>query len=259
LALLALPAANALGQNQAEKAEPKDYYLIQNQKTLAGQLLSFDDNSKSISVRIDFPEWVPNPNYRPNTGAQHNLVVDYNRMQQEAQRLAASKNPKQAQQHYVQIMQLQVRIAQEMARLANGGPNSMPFKQVHHTKDFDFDMQDSVVYRKMFLPMEYDDTGNLKTYSKDKLTELRGKNDPKGSYAATASEFHPGQYVWVYVNPPKKDGSASSTASLKDKTENKDNKDGKMAEDPAPRPVTRMLVITQEGNLPASTGNAKKK
>ncbi len=263
-ALVSLPGGtpaqpnNPKNQPKAVPATAQDYYLIQNQKSLTGQLLSFDDSAKTIQVRLDFPEYVPNPKYRPNAGAQHNLMNDYNRLQQDMNRIQTTKNPRQAQQLYNQMMQLQAKIQVDMTRAQNINPNNMPFMVLHHLKDFDLDMQDNVVYRKMFLPQEYDDTGNLKTYSKDDLAKLRGDNKPKGSYVATSGEFHPGQGVWVYLSPPKKDGSSSSSSSSAAKE--KDKEDAKTTtSDSAPRPLVKMLVINQEGSLPVNSQNQPKK
>jgi hypothetical protein len=232
----------------AMAATAQDYYLIQNQKSLTGELIGFNDASRSVSVRLDFPEWVPNPKYRPNAGAQHALSVDYNRLQQEAQRLQASRNAAQAHQHYNAMMNLQARIAADMAR-ANNGNGQPPFVAIHHTKDFDFDMQENISLRKMFLPQDYDDTGRVKEYSKEKLTELRGENKPKGSYSAAGSEFHSGQGVWVYLIPP----SRSSTATaVKDK--DKEDKDAT-----PPRPTVKMLVIYKDGAIGGSDAAAAAK
>src|SRR4051794_30945214 len=78
---------NNKNKNKAEAAVDQDYYLIQNQKAITGQLIAFDDANHSATVRINFPEWMPNPKYRPAAGAQHNLMVDYQRLSNEQARL----------------------------------------------------------------------------------------------------------------------------------------------------------------------------
>jgi hypothetical protein len=263
--LASLPG-DAVGQgknNQQNKAQPatqQDYYLIQNQKAITAQVLAFDDASHTVSVRIDFPEWVPNPKYRPNTSAQNNLMRDYQRMMQEQNRLAGSRNPRQMQQHMNNMMNLQNRINMDMMRAMNTNPNNPPFIQKHHLKDFDFEMQENVVYRKKNLPQEYDDTGNIKKYTKEEIAKLRGKNEPKDTYSATADEFHPGQYVWVYLKAPKK-ASSSSSSSSSTSTKTKQKEDDVVPDDTPPRPTVKTLVIVQEGSLPSSgqTNNRKKK
>src|SRR5689334_11232104 len=77
-------------KDQAVAATAQDYYLIQNQKSLTAHLQAFDDAKQTVSVRIDFPEWLPNPNYRG--AAQNTLLLEYNRLQQEQQLVQAARS-----------------------------------------------------------------------------------------------------------------------------------------------------------------------
>jgi hypothetical protein len=263
-ALAALPG-DVSGQqknqkNKPQQASPQDYYLISNQSSIPGQLLAFDDVSHTMSVRVDYFEWVPNPKYKPNAGAQHNLIRDYNHLMQEQSRLAGSRNARQAQQHYINMMNLQNRIAQDMARANSFNPNNPPFIRKDHIKDFDLDVQEKVIYRKMYLPEEYDDTGNLKTLSKEEKDKLRGENpNPKGSYSATASEFHPGQDVWVYLTPPSKYSSSGSSAASSSTGKDKDAEDKDVKDTKPPQPTVRKLVIVKDGTLVPTQNDQKKK
>ena len=279
LGLLAGLPDDAVAQNKKTKVEQgtaQDYYYMAQVKSFTGQLISFDDSTKTMTVRYTFSEWVPNPNYNAKAAGnqyahlvqhQNQLTQHQNRLAAEMQHAAASKNPKQAAPHLRnaqhemgQIAHIQNLIGMDMAKLTNVNPNNLPFKAKEHQKDFDLDMQAAVVYRKMFLPQEYDDTGNLKTYTKEKIAELKGKDpNPKGSYSAVASEYHPGQTVGVYLTPPPKKTSSSSSSS----SSTEDNKDAKKspAEDDGgtPKPTVRMLVIMQDGNLAAAPTVDKKK
>jgi hypothetical protein len=195
-------------------------------------------------VQIEFTEWVNNPNFKANNNQFANLMRHQNDLAREQQALSNAKNPRDAQHHMNQIAHLQNTINQEMMKLGNVNPNNMPFKPVQHAKDFDLDIQENVVYRKMFLPQEYDDTGNLKTYSKEQIAELKGKNpNPKDSFSAKSDEFHPGQTVGVYLTPPPK------------KTSTKDDggKDAKTDDDKMQKPTVRMLVLMQEGTASSTT------
>jgi hypothetical protein len=257
-ALACLPgfvAGQSKNNNKAQPATSQDYYLIQNEKYVTGQLLSFDDSAHTASVRIDFPEYTPNPRYRPNTGAQHSLMADYNRLMQEQQRIASSRNPRQMQQHYINMMNLQNRIAMDQMRASSFNPSNPPFLKKDHLKDFDLEIQTNVVYRKMFLPQEYDDTGNLIKLSAEEKNKLRGNDRPKGSFSAKVEEFHPGQMVYVYLTPPSKAASTSSSSSSSAK---KDDKDGD-AQEKVPHPTVKMLVIAQEGSLPSNAQKNKAK
>lgn len=270
MAALAILPDDAVGQakkknnqqNKAQPATPQDYYLIQSQKHAAVQalLLSFDDASKTAAVRVDFYEWVPNPKYRPNKGAQNNLMRDYTRLMQEQSRIARSRNARQMQQHYHNMMNLQNRIAMDMQRAMAVNPNNMPFMRKDHLKDFELELEGKVVYRKMFLPQEFDDTGNLKKFSADEIKKLRGDNKPAKSYSADAGEFHPGQGVWVYLTPPKKAGGSSSSSSSSSSTKDKEDTDIDLKDGTVPRPTVNMLVIHTDGTMsPQSSGQGKKK
>lgn len=257
LGALAVLPSDVVGQQKKNKdqgmaATEQDYHYLEQAKQVTGQILSFEDSGKSVSVRVEATEWVPNPNYRPAaTGNQYaHLMQHQTQLAQEQQRLAASKTPGQAQGHMRQIAHLQNLIGQEMGKLNNVNPNNLPFKANKHGKDFDLTMQDNVVYRKMNLTLEYDDTGNAKTFTKDEIAKLKGTDSSKPGYKATASEFHANQIVFVYLSPAKK-SSASTTTSSKGDTDGKE-KAGTTTMD---RPTVRMLIIEKDGAAPATTTN----
>ena len=268
--LAALPddAAAQAKKPKVEQGTEQDYQYMAQTKSFSAQLISFDDSAKTITVRYSYSVWVPNEKFNAkaaNNNVAH-LIQHQNQLSQEQARLAAAKNPGQAAGHMRQIAHLQNLIGQEMAKLNNVNPNNLPFKAVQHQKDFDLDMQTAVSYRKMFLPQEYDDTGNLKTYSEKEKAELRGKDpNPKSSYSAKASEFHPGQQVGVYLTPPKKGSSSSSSSSSSTTADDGKGTKKTTGSDDEPavqKPTVRMLVIVQEGNLPAGSTadkNPKKK
>ena len=256
-ALAVLPS-DAVGQqkknqNQAMPATDQDYVFLEQAKQVTGQILSFDDSAKTVSVRVDGVEWVPNPNYKPMGNQYAHLSQHQTQLAQEQQRLAASKSNAQAQGHMRTIARLQGQIGQEMAKLTDVNPNNLPFKSVKHTRDFDLTLQDAIVYRKMNLTLEYDDTGNAKTLTKDEIAKLKGTDSSKPGYNAAASEFHANQVVFVYVSPGKK--SSSSATSTKEDTEVKE-KAGTAAHD---RPTVRMLIIEKDGAAPATANPPPKK
>jgi len=259
LGALAVLPSDAVGQqkknqNQPMPATDQDYVFLELAKQVTGQILSFDDSAKTVSVRVDGAEWVPNPNYKPMGNQYAHLTQHQTQLAQEQQRLAAARTRGQAQSHMRQIAHLQGLIGQEMAKLNNVNPNNLPFKSVKHTRDFDLTLQDNVVYRKMNLTLEYDDTGNAKTLTKDEIAKLKGTDSSKPGYKATASEFHANQVVFVYVSPGKKSSSSSATSSKED-TDVKE-KAGTAAHD---RPTVRMVIIEKDGAAPAATNPPSKK
>jgi hypothetical protein len=163
-------------------ATEQDYHFIDQAKQVTGTILSFDDSAKTLSVRIDATDSVPNQNYK----------------------MAKQKNP-----------------------------NNVSVKPLIHPKDFELELQEKVVYRKMNLIAEYD-TGKLKTLSKDEIAKLKGSDSSKPGYTATASEFHAGQIVFVYLSAAKKS-----------------------KEDQAAKPTVRMLIIHKDGTAPTAPMNPK--
>jgi hypothetical protein len=259
LGALAVLPSHVVGQqkkntNQPMAATDQDYVFLEQAKQVTGQILSFDDSAKTVSVRVDGAEWVPNPKYKPMGNQYAQLSQHQTHLAQETQRLAAAKTRAQAQTHMRQIAHLQGQIGQEMGKLSNVNPNNLPFTSIKHTRDFDLTLQDNIVYRKMNLTLEYDDTGNAKTLTKEEIAKLKGTDSSKPGYKATASEFHANQVVFIYVSPAKKSTSSSSTSS-------KEDKDGKEKTDTVAldRPTVRMLIIDKDGAAPATITPAPKK
>jgi hypothetical protein len=258
LGALAVLPSDVVGQqkkntNQPMAATDQDYVFLEQAKQVTGQILSFDDSAKTVSVRVDGADWVPNPKYKPMGNQYAQLSQHQTQLAQEQQRLAAAKTRAQAQGHMHTIARLQGQIGQEMSKLTNVNPNNLPFTSVKHTRDFDLTLQDNIVYRKMNLTLEYDDTGNAKTLTKEEIAKLKGTDSSKPGYKATASEFHANQIVFIYVSPAKKSTSSSSTSS-------KDDPDAKeKTGTTVDRPTVRMLIIEKDGAAAASTTAPPKK
>jgi hypothetical protein len=119
-------------------------------------------------------------------------------------------------------------IGQAMAKSKNS-TNRSAAKPVIHPKDFDLDLQEKGVYRKMHL------TDDDKTLSKEEIAKLKGTDSKKPGYKATASEFHAGQIVFVYLSAAKKKAKTDDTFT---------------------KPTVRMLIINKDGTAPT---NQKKK
>jgi hypothetical protein len=236
------------------------------QKNVIGKLTAVDGGGKSLSIRIEYSHLEANPKYKPPTGnpkslqgnQQFQLWKAYNDLQVQMQKVP--RNPKEA-------MQIQQRIAQDMARIqqqaaaqmyvagaaaakANGDPNNQPFVTVTNTKDFDLDIEEKAVFRKMFLSLDYDDMGSPKKYTDEEKIALRGDDKTKPGYSAKIDEATPGTEVKLYLTIPKK--------KAKDKEKAKD-KDAEVPEDPPEHPTVRMIVLTKEAPATTSPGDEKKK
>lgn len=265
LASLAILPGDAVGQgkkknnNQAMPATDQDYVFLELAKSVSGQILSFDDSAKTVSVRVDGTDWVPNPAYK-RMGNQYPRLMQHEAQLAQAQEgVAAAKTNAQAQTHMRQIAHVQGLIGQEMGKLTNVNPNKLPFKAQKHTRDFDLVMQDKIVYRKMKLELEYDDTGNAKTRTKEEIANLHGTDTTKPGYKAAASEFHANQIVFVHLSPAgkatKSSSSNPSTAADKDDKTNTPKTDTTTVD----KPTVRMLIINQEGASVATPATPKKK
>lgn len=271
----------------AEKATAQEYAALRGYKQISGTIFYVDPGSKTLTLRIDIPHMEPNPNYKPqnangnnlrpnnynmnrgNNGGNNNPQQKMHQLMQKYQQAMHSNNPQQKAQQMAQIqmqmqqMQMQsamqanmqaqraqMAMMQQMAKAnANGGNQPFMVKVAH--KDFDLEMVESIVVRKMFLNSEYDDQGNLKTYTKSQIAELKGKDASKPGYAAKFDDVQPGQEVVVYLG-----GSAAAPA----KKDNADAGAKKDADAAAPsRPVVSMIVMTKERGPNDAPGAADKK
>ena len=280
--LVALAPADGVAQKKKDgkdkdkypAATDADYKAIQKQKTLAGKLVSIDNIN--VTLRVEYPHYEANPKYKPprvtnpkaanyNAAAnqQYQMWKTYNDITRQQQQAAVAKTAKDYQRAMQRLSQDMARLQQQvMQQMYQAGanpptfdPNNPPFIVVTNTKDFDLEVQDNVVYRKLFLPVEYDDTGNIKKYTEKEKTELRGDDKTKPGYTAKLDEFQAGQEVKLYLTPPKK--------KEKDKDADKDvekekDKDAKAVEEVL-RPTVNMVVMTKDTPNTTSPGADDKK
>ena len=269
LAAMAILTGDVVGQGKKNNAQQpmtatdQDYIYLEQAKQVTGQILSFDDSSKTVSVRVEGTDWVPNPNYKPMGNQYAQLNQHQAQLAQQQAVVSAAKSKAQTQAAMQQIAKLQGQIGQEMSKLGNVNPNNLPFKAQKHTRDFDLTMQDKVVYRKMNLELEYDDTGNPKSYTAAEKAKLKGTDTTKPGYKATASEFHANQIVYIYVSPAKKEtkspSSSASTADKDDKTDSPKSDTPKTDAITVDKPTVRMLIINKEGASVTTPTTPKKK
>ncbi len=247
--------------NQPKVATDQDYIYLEQAKQVTGQILSFDDAAKTVSVRVDGTDWLPNPAYKPMGNQYAQLNQHQTQLAHQQAQVAASKTRAQAQTHMRQIAHLQTLIGQEMAKLNNVNPNNLPFKAQKHTRDFDLPLQEKIVYRKMTLALEYDDTGNPKTYTKEEIARLKGTDTAKPGYKATASEFHANQIVFIYLSPKstKSSSAASTTTADKDAKADTPKPDVAKTDSGLEKPTVRMLIIDKEGASVATPMTQPKK
>jgi hypothetical protein len=278
VALLAMAPAGGFGQNKKQpwtKSQPmpataQEYAALMNLKQLPGTVFYLDtgSGSKIMTLRVDIPQYVKNPNYRPpnlnvrpttntrNNGrnnSNHSQQMNHLMQQYHQAMHTHARNPAQMQQQQQKMMQIQMQMqnlecqlmmqqgmqaqnyqmqmAQRMAQ-ANSNPNNQPFKINITQKDFELDILDNAAVRKTFLGTEYDDMGNPKQYTKAQIAELKGKDSSKPGYTAKFEDIQPGQEVVLFLaKPAKKSSSSSSKSGVKKADDEKKIDDIKKADD----------------------------
>ncbi len=211
-----------------------------------------------MTIRVDYSHQEPNPKYKPpkDNNQINQIMKTYNDLQVQYQKAAFgnAKQVAQAQQRIASDMaKLQTQYAQLTAQLAksNTDPKNQPFITITNTKDFDLEITENCIYRKLNLPFEFDDTGKVKTYTKEEKDALRGDDKTKPGYTAKADELAPGQEIKLYLTPPKK------------KEQDKDaDKDAPKEPEEVQRPTVNMIVITKDNStstIQGDDGKAKKK
>ena len=115
-----------------------------------------------------------------------------------------------------------------------GGKKRYAPQVVHDYKEFDLDLAEAVVIKKIFVAPEYDDKGNFKT-NEAHAKELR----TKGFIATKVEEIRSGNIAKLVLNPPKRGG--------------KDEGVGNVA-----RPTVKSITLVKEG-VPVEAAKADKK
>ncbi len=240
-------------------AEPADYAKIQNSRELAGSLVAVDAASKTLIFRVDFPRYEQNPKYKPpktdkKGTATPNYAKEYDQinrtyadLQKQQKQAMLAKNPQERQKALFRIQQDQMKLQQQQAQLiakinqANAkaagkdvkalDPNNQPYITVSSFKDYELPIADEAPVRKLFLNLEYDDTGNVRKYTDKEKEELRGKDKTKPGYLAKFEDLQPTQEVKLSLTPAK----------AKKKDPDADEGVVNLA-----RPTVTMIVMTKE-------------
>lgn len=244
VAVLAFPGPVA-GQKKkmkkdddVERGTPQEYAQLRQLSQVAGKLAFAEAGSKVLALRIEYDTLEPRdpdelqPNRNPQSPVQSLLRQQY--------RVLRTTNPIQRQR---EMQRLLLQAQRMKLRAAPGGPNS-PFRLVKKSKEYEFEVKDRASVRRLTLPVDYDDKGFLKTYSKEELAKLRGTNPQVPGYAAKYEDLQAGQTVVLYLAPAAK-------ADKKSKEEKGEEGVGNVL-----RPVVRMIVIQSEAPDPSMSPGA---
>jgi len=258
LVLVVCEPGPVIGQKKDKKATdtapqgtPQEYAQLNQVKEITGKLTYADAGSKTLSFKLEFQNVEPNPNFKPGSlkgGAQNQQYQHYVQMQKlmaQQQQAAAIANPVQRQQKLYQInmqlakLQMQMQIQSQPRPGKNGtNPNNQngPFKVTTTSKSFDLDIADKVVVRRLNLPTEYDDKGNIKEFTKEEIKKLRGTDTSKPGYAAKYDDLAPGQVVKLTLSPANAEKNKTGKKLLDD-----DDGVGNVA-----KPTITMIVIVDD-------------
>lgn len=249
------------------KATAQEYAQANQMREIVGKLSFADGNVKTISIKIEAQHYEANPNFKPQAGGfggknpqggNNNLYQSYMRLMQEQQRAMQNRNPAQRQQALTKVQgemrQLMAKWQQEEAKnyqnALKGGAknpqqnnNNQPYTVVTTSKEFDFEVQETAITRRMVLPVDYDDKGNLKQYSKEELAKLRGTDATKPGYTAKYEDLAVGQVVKLFLTPSKVAAKKAEGDDVQ----------------AAPKPTVRMILIQEDTPAPNLAPNEKKK
>jgi hypothetical protein len=253
----------------ADPGTADDYAQLNKQDKVEGKLITFERDvstdvkaKKGLSFRYDYEVTDSNPNYKPTKVPKaRDFTKDWQSLQ--ARIVAANNNPNlqqrmaALQQLAIQQQQLMQNMAQEQinqaAREAQARDNdtkngNVPYIKVARAKEFELEIQNNVVLRRLKPPMEYDDKGFLKGapegdgftgYTKEELKKWRLVDNKDGKlpgFPAKLVDLRPNQVLTLYLTPGKK----------VEKSAKKDKADAD-AEPAIPvRPSIRMIVIVED-------------
>jgi len=249
-------------------ATDKDYKALKDTKDMTGLVGSL--GSSTMMFRLDIPKMEPNPNYKAPKGANQNTQMQ--KLYQQQAKIMANPNPIQRQMQMQQLQMQMAKLQQGQGQPKNTNPNNQPFMTTHTYKDYDFDLSEKLVVRKMFLEVEYDDKGNLKTYTDEEKAKLKGKDSSKPGYLGKLEDIQPNQKIKIHLAMPKKakpaadkDADAKSDAvkaavgDKADQAAGKGEKAAKPAEEVVKPLVTMIVILEQAPVVEKAQKNPKKK
>jgi hypothetical protein len=226
-------------------ATAEEYKQLRALREVIGKLASVDTQT----VTLDVEYHIPVPGKGGRQGNLNALQREYQEVVRQQTRLLTAQNPVQFERRLVQLQvqmqRLQNQMANQQLRLANPGGKT---KKAY--KEFDLEPVEKLVVRRWVLPVEYDDKGNVKEYTKDEIAALRGKDKSVPGYQAKPEDLQAGQTVRVYLLAPK-----PAKKAAKKEEEN----DAKTPSSTIARPQVRMVLILAEPNEPAAPPKEKKK
>ena len=236
--------------------------------TFGGVLTSPPSSDRMVTLKITYPEvrlkpGAKMPNLRSSHGrAMQQIYQQMHRAEQMPHMRRGSGGRYNHHHHYNALssmmqqqrmyMQGQQRMAQAMARAQQQELRLLQqeikaiqnmYQVVQVSRDFDFQLTQNVKVRMKDLPEQFDEKGNIKKYTREELTALKGKDKNLMGYESSLEALHPGQTVLVALRTHKK-AKLATPAAQKDK-------DAAIEIDPAleHKMQVTVLVILKDGDM----------
>ncbi len=208
------------GKTKEEPATKEDYKSLEKVKELDGELTSVEASTKMLTLKVGYTYMEPNPQYKPNNKATSQYNSRVNKLMMQYQQAMNMKNPTQRMNKLQQVsMQMQ------MLPPPPSGPS--PYRPAMAYKDVNIEVPEEVVVRRVNLPLEYDDKGNVKEFTEKEKKELKGTDPKKPGYSAKWDDVQVGQKVKFYLGVKK--AAKKKVVSEEDKEAAKDKEKEKEA------------------------------
>jgi hypothetical protein len=243
IAVTPVVAQNKGANAKATTATDADYEALAQAKEVVGVIRQVDGSDKRLTLQYQYQDLIPNQ--RAIANANRNLSRQQQQILRQYNQALKTKNPYQRAQ---KLQALAIR-AQNM------GVNTGNLYTVKNGRvDFDLRALENVKVRQLQPPVEYDDKGNRKEYTKKELKELKGKDPSLPGYTGSWENVSVGQTVKLYLKTKKKKKEKDQEKEGKDdkdKDNDKKKKDKKGDKDDADldddnKPVVSMIVIMKE-------------
>ncbi|MBM4070214.1 MAG: hypothetical protein FJ271_14860 [Planctomycetes bacterium] len=229
------------GVAQVTEATAAEYAYLQKLPETTGKLGSLNASSKQFSLLVEYQTGPAQ-----TSGATAQLQRIMREIAQQERQVALSRNPEELQRRVAQLQRMQANLVRvqgqaqaQMAKSAARGPKG-PFKE------FELVATEKAEVRMGFLPVRYDDKGNIKEFTKEELAKLRGK-DNKPGIPATFEDLQPGQIVKVVL---------ARGAASKDPAKSKQKDDVETVVRPQ---VTMIVILAESKDTTPATSATKKK
>lgn len=235
-------AAPVQAQNITEASQAEYAYLQKSPEAL-GKLGTWNASSKQFTLLVEYQTGAPRA-----TGPAADIQRLVQQIWREQQLLAVAPSPRVAFDRMANIQRMQIQLARAQGQLQKGTPKGPqgPFKE------FEMVAVDKAEVRMGFLPVRYDDKGNLKEYSKEELAKLRSGSKP--GIPASFEDVAPGQLVKVVF--AKASQKSANSASKKTSEEKKTGEEG--ADVPRLKVATIIILAESTDTSPKTSTRPKK-